>query len=273
MPRASVRPVPRLPLGTLAALAVALGCTPSGRTGDAGADADSGPPQVLCSPEEPGLVYVTHAAGYRHAVLPHSVEVLRRLAGEVGLGVHHFEDARRALRPGGYEDCVAVVFYTSGELPLAQADRTALLAWIRAGGTFAGFHSATDTFYEWPEYGAMVGAYFDGHPWHTTVRIEVTEPTHPAVRSLPGLFPINDEIYQFRDFADDARVLLRLDTSSVDLSANGVRRRPWGFPLAWSRREGSGRVFYTALGHGAAWDDPNFETLLRGVLGWLVDAG
>ena len=24
-----------------------------------------------------------------------------------------------------------------------------------------GIHSATDTFYEWPDYGALVGAYFD----------------------------------------------------------------------------------------------------------------
>ena len=39
------------------------------------------------------------------------------------------------------------------------------------GKGFAGIHSATDTFYGWPEYGALVGAYFDGHPWHQPVTL------------------------------------------------------------------------------------------------------
>ena len=40
-----------------------------------------------------------------------------------------------------------------------------LMAYIKGGGGFVGIHAATDTFYEWPEYGEMMNGYFDGHPW------------------------------------------------------------------------------------------------------------
>ena len=34
-------------------------------------------------------------------------------------------------------------------------------------------HSATDTFYQWPEYQKIIGGYFDQHPWHQAVVVEV----------------------------------------------------------------------------------------------------
>ena len=79
-------------------------------------------------------------------------------------------------------------------------------------------HSATDTLYTWPEYGELIGAWFNGHPWTQEVSIRVEDPDHPIVRALAPSFRIADEIYQFRDFSRDrVHVLLSLDTSSVDL--------------------------------------------------------
>jgi hypothetical protein len=51
---------------------------------------------------------------------------------------------------------------------------------------------------------------------------------------------------------DDSHVLLRLDPNSVDLSRPNVHRHPYGWPLAWTRSYGNGRIFYEALGHGVA---------------------
>ncbi len=33
------------------------------------------------------------------------------------------------------------------------------------GKGFVGVHSAIDTYYKWPEYGEMIGGYFNQHPW------------------------------------------------------------------------------------------------------------
>ena len=42
---------------------------------------------------------------------------------------------------------------------------------------------------------------------------------------------------------------MRLDPASVDLTRPEVHPQPYGWPLAWTRSFGAGRVFYTALGH------------------------
>src|SRR5205814_3464403 len=166
----------------------------------------------------------------------------------------------------------AVFFFTSGELPLTDQQKSDLLSFVRSGGGFGGVHSATDTFYSWPEYGDLIGAYFDGHPWVQQVSIDVEDPDHPAMRGLAPSFRIFDEIYQLRDFTRDrTRVLMTLDTNSVDLGADGVHRSDGDFALAWSRLYGQGRVFYTALGHfDSTWRDERFERMLLNALLWLT---
>src|SRR5437868_13455410 len=87
----------------------------------------------------------------------------------------------------------------------------------------------------------------------------------------PG-FRALEEFYQFRNFSrDNVRVLLTLNTSSVDLHADGVNRTDGDFASAWIRRYGQGRVFYSAFGH---FEDsfrlPMFRTMLMQALLWLT---
>ena len=51
---------------------------------------------------------------------------------------------------------------------------------IRRGGGFVGVHSATDTEYDWPFYGALVGAYFAGHPDIQNATIQIEDAAHPV---------------------------------------------------------------------------------------------
>jgi type 1 glutamine amidotransferase len=146
------------------------------------------------------------------------------------------------------------------------------MEFVRAGKGFAGIHSATDTFYKWPEYGEMIGGYFDGHPWHQDVRVKVEDRQHPASAHLQDGLTINDEIYQFRNWSRDrVHVLLSLDPASVDLQKEGVKRSDRDFALAWTRTLGSGRVFYTALGHEPdVWRDPRFQQHLTSGIEWAI---
>ena len=102
-------------------------------------------------------------------------------------------------------------FYTTGSLPLSDTQKADLIGFIRKGKGFAGSHSATDTFYDWKEYGNLIGGYFDGHPWHQKVRVIVEDRKHPATSHLGESFEITDEIYQFRAPYDRKRlhVLMR----------------------------------------------------------------
>ncbi len=218
------------------------------------------------------ILYFTRSAGYRHEVIPVSREILTRL-GETpprfevtaseDVGMFTAESLRRYR---------AVMFFTTGELPMSDAQKQALTDFVRGGGGFLGVHSATDTFYQWPEYGRLIGGYFNEHPWHQGVRIEVADPSNPLVAFLGTSIALTDEIYQIRDFdAGGSKVLLRLDPASVDLTRPEVHPQPYGWPLAWTRSYGSGRVFYSALGHEeAVWRDARYQQILRNAVLWAM---
>ena len=219
--------------------------------------------------QTPRVLYVTHSAGYRHDSLELSKQILRSLSPRVE--VTATEDLT-SISDEGLRPYRAVFFFTSGELALSAGQKEALLAFVRNGGGFGGVHSATDTLYSWPEYGDLIGGYFEGHPWTEQVRVEVEDPDHPATRHLGASWTLTDEIYQFRNFGRDrVRVLMTLDMRSVDPAAPGAHRHTSDFPLAWVRQFGSGRVFYSALGHfESTWRDVRFKQMLEGALLWLT---
>jgi type 1 glutamine amidotransferase len=218
------------------------------------------------------VLYFTHSAGYRHDVIPASREILKRIGEtEPRFEVAASEDVSvftaENLRRFG-----AVMFFTTGELPMSDLQRKALMDFVRDGGGFLGVHSATDTFYRWPEYGRLIGGYFDQHPWHQSVRIDVADPYNLLTARLGRSLTLFDEVYQIRDFdAAGSRVLLRLDPASVDLGRENVHRYPYGWPLAWTRAYGNGRVFYSALGHEeGVWRDARFKTMLHNAVLWAI---
>jgi putative membrane-bound dehydrogenase-like protein len=177
--------------------------------------------------------------------------------------------------PDALKELDAVFFYTTGELDLSEEQKSAFMQWIRAGGGFAGSHCADDTFYQWADYGAMIGGYFDGHPWHEEIGVKVEQPGHVAARHFPRAgFRIVDEIYQHRDpfSRDRCTVLLSMDTATTDMKKDGIHRKDGDFAISWTRREGDGRVFYTGFGHREdVWQSDNFrQHLVEGTL-WAAE--
>jgi len=218
------------------------------------------------------ILYVTLSAGFKHESIPASITALKEIAQQSGkLEVVQTEDVS-LLSAAGLRNFDAVIFFTTGELPISDAQKRDLLAFVRGGKGFGGVHSATDTFYKWPEYGELIGAYFQNHPWTQDVSVRVTDPSSLLVAHLAPSFRIRDEIYQVRDFKGDRlHVLLSLDTSSVDMRANGVNPGATEFPLAWTQRYGTGRVFYSALGHfDSTWTDPGIRRMMLQAMLWLT---
>jgi len=218
------------------------------------------------------VLYLTHSAGFKHDVLPLSEQILKQIGERSGAFEVTATQDCSALSRDGLKPYDAVVFYTTGELPISDAQKAAFLDFIRSGKGFVGIHSATDTFYKWPEYGELIGGYFDQHPWHQEVAVNVEDQRHPATRHLGKTFKITDEIYQFKDFSRSrVHVLLSLDANSVDLNKKAVHRTDKDFALAWWRNYGKGRVFYTALGHRPeVWQDERFQQHLLGAVRWAM---
>ena len=216
------------------------------------------------------VLYFTYSAGYRHDVIPLSGAILMQLGRNSGAFEVIATDDTSEFSTGNLERYAAVMFYTSGEIPMSDAQKAALLDFVRGGRGFLGIHSATDTFYAWPDYLDLIGGYFNGHPWHQVVTIDVADAADPLVAFLGNSLQLKDEIYQISDFDyRGSHVLLRLDPSSVDLGKTGVHQRFYGWPLAWKRLFGLGRVFYSALGHEASvWQDPRYQRILTNAILW-----
>jgi len=220
------------------------------------------------------VLMFTKTAGFRHDSIPTAKEVITALAEIHGFELDISEDAsvftEASLRP--YD--VVMFASTTGEV-LATEQQGALEGFIAAGGGFVGVHAASDTLYDWPWYGELVGAYFGGHPPGTSVAtLHNEDPAHPSTRHLDETFRLQDEWYFFdRNPRGDVHVLLTLDEgSNALLSAYALVRGGTGdHPITWCHPYGGGRSWYTGLGHrSAVWRDVRFQEMLLGGVLWAA---
>src|SRR5438876_4028427 len=107
------------------------------------------------------LLYINHSAGFKHATAASSGPIVKEMGEKSGAFEATVTDDVAALTAENLRQYDALLFFTTGELPVADDQKKALLDFVRGGKGFAGVHSATDTFYKWPEYGELIGGYFD----------------------------------------------------------------------------------------------------------------
>ena len=128
------------------------------------------------------------------------------------------KDLGRNAKNLGYFDAMIFVS-TTGELDLDDSQKKDMMSFIKDDGKgFVGVHAALDTNYKWPEYGEMIGGWFDEHPWSTfSAPIVNEDPSFPAVRHFPGAFVKYDEIYQAKEWSrEKVNVLLSLDPARLN---------------------------------------------------------
>jgi type 1 glutamine amidotransferase len=122
-------------------------------------------------------------------------------------------------------------------------------------------HAASDSGYNWPWYGQLVGAYFRQHPAQQNAVVRVEDPNHPSTRGLPAQFTRFDEWYDFQaNPRPNVRVLTTVDESTYSGGTMGADH-----PSTWCHDFDGGRAWYTALGHTAqSFSEANFLHLLLG---------
>lgn len=209
------------------------------------------------------VLMLTATAGFRHDSIPTARQVMSSLAASGREFSITPTDDLAALGAGNLRNYDVVMFaLTSGELPLDAAQKSALVDFVSSGHGFIGVHSATDTLYEWPDYGRLVGAYFRDHPWTQQGSVIVEDASHPASGGTSDRFSLLEEFYTFQDNPRGrVQVLLRLDAASVGATGD--------YPLAWAHSFGAGRAYYNALGHfPSTWLDARFQRQLAGAIKW-----
>lgn len=135
---------------------------------------------------------------------------------------------------------------------------------IAGGVGLAGYHGGMcDAFRESVEYQFMCGGQWVAHPGDVIdYRVDIVKPDDPICRDIRS-FDYRSEQYYMH--VDPTNEVLATTTFSGEYL-------PWiegvVMPVAWKRRYGKGRVFYSSLGHVAKeFEVPEMRTILhRGML-------
>jgi type 1 glutamine amidotransferase len=240
-------------------------------------------PQEPASRRRKLLAWGDTITAYQHDSVSHALATVERLGRESGaFDTYIRTDSQlitrqpvpapaRNTRNLAYFD--AIFFIGTGD-NLNDQQKNDLMAFIKEDGKgFIGAHTGDDAFFEWPEFGEMIGGYFDNHPWSVfDAPVIVEDPNFPAMKGFPARFTIRDEIYQHKNFSrGKVHVLARLDASRLDFTVPNIHRTDKDFPVAWAKMYGKGRVFYSTFGHAdEAWDNPLVQKMYLEAVKWAM---
>jgi hypothetical protein len=262
-------------------------------------------------PARKTVLFLTHAALYKHTSLGPAEKAVTELGKANGFEVTTLEgykqDADKIDLSFLSADYLAqydgLMLMTNGNLPLKEAQKKAIVDYVRNGKALIGVHCATLTLYDYPEFGEVLGGYYrrsivsmNAMKRNKIAVLKVEDQAHPATKMLGTTWPLVEEFYLFGtapwDFSrptenvaavggahipmgfsrDRVHVLLSLDTDHTDISDLPEIKKGGDYPQAWTRTFGKGRTFYTALGHrDEIWsDDPVFRAHIVGGIRWAL---
>ena len=206
---------------------------------------------------------VTATFGFRHDSIATARQVVANMAAQSRAFTVTATENVAELTADRFATIDVLMFaMTTGELPLDGSQKAALLAFVNNGGGFIGTHSATDTLYEWPDYGRLVGAYFKEHPWTQEATVTVEDTAHPTSSGLGASFHLLEGTTFRENPRPSVHVLLSLNAVSVGAAGD--------FPLAWTQTVGRGRSYYNALGHfSETWTDARFQNQIANAIRWV----
>jgi len=218
-------------------------------------------------PETPlALLVFTRTGGYRHDAIAVCIGALNTLAAERDWTVTATEDPTTFTDAGLAPYDVLVFAHTTEEV-LDADQQAAFERFMRSGKGLAGIHSATDTEFDWPFYGELIGAYFRGHPAIQQATIVVEDATHPSTAMLPARWTRTDEWYSFiENPRPNVHVLLTLDESTYAPAEHAMGA---DHPIAWTNELDGARAFQTALGHTQeSYSEPAFLEHIAAGIEW-----
>jgi uncharacterized protein len=130
------------------------------------------------------------------------------------------------------------------EKPLIEA--------VKSGVGIAGCHGGMcDSFRNNTEYQWMTGGQWVAHPGNDGVEytVEIRDPDHFITQGVPPVFTVKSEQYYLH--VDPAVRVLATTRMVAGIAGPHTNNGPVDMPTVWTKYWGTGRVFYSALGHQA----------------------
>jgi type 1 glutamine amidotransferase len=218
---------------------------------------------ISCAKPKPKVLIFCKTAGFHHESIAVGIPAIMKLGKENNFDVDTTTNSA-LFTSDNLKQYAAVIFLSTTGDVLNAEQQTAFEQYIKAGHGFVGVHAATDTEYDWPWYGNLVGAYFKSHPSkQQEADLNIVDRNFIATKHLPATWRRLDEWYNYKWIASDLHVLIKIDEKSYTGGENGDNH-----PMSWYHTYDGGRSFYTALGHtDASYADPLYlKHLLGGIL-------
>jgi len=220
---------------------------------------------TLLDPPFSVLVF-SKTTGFRHSSISDGVAAITSLGQASGFSVTATEDSSVFANGQLGQYSVVVFLNTTGDI-LDATQQAAFEQFIHNGGGFVGIHSATDTEYDWPWYGQLVGTYFADHPSIQTAIVRVQNTSHPSTQLVPDPWTRTDEWYNFRH-QPAAGITILTEVDEATYSGGSMGRH---HPITWCHEFDGGRAWYTAMGHSSeSFVEPLFRNHLLGGILWAA---
>ena len=214
------------------------------------------------------ILVFSRTDGFRHDSIPAGITAIREQGRQKRFSVDAGENAG-VFSDESLAKYKAVVFLSTTGDVLNAGQQAAFERFVRNGGGFVGVHSAADTEYDWPFYGALLGAYFADHPDIQNATIQIEDAGHPSTSVLPRAWMRRDEWYNFRSNPRGTVTVL----ATIDERTYSGGTMPGDHPIIWAHSYEGGRAWYTAGGHTSeSFSEPLFvEHLGQGIM-WAAGA-
>ena len=191
--------------------------------------------------------------------------IIRDMLEEDGFKVY-VENTTEAFADPSVRDLSLIVpIFTMSKIEKEELSN--LTAAVEGGVGLAGYHGGMgDAFRDAVDYQFMVGGQWVAHPGNIIdYRVDITRSDDPNMEGIES-FPYRSEQYYMH--VDPSNEVLATTTFKGDHAywIDGVV-----MPVAWKRKHGKGRVFYSALGHVASeFEVPQMRTILRRGMNWAA---
>lgn len=218
------------------------------------------PEKAKAMPAKPRKILIYWGCwGACHGAIPLANTAMEDMGERTGAYTSEVTNDPAVFTPEKLAAFDVILLNNSTRMQVDEAQRAAIMEFVKSGKGIIGIHAATDNFYDWPEAAEMMGGLFRGHPWKSdgTWAVKIDEPQHPLCKAFDGKgFLVKEEIYRFRNHdsrsqhtpRETLRLLVSLDMTK---QRNQLEKVPDENAIAWIRQWGKGRVFYCSLGHNA----------------------
>lgn len=231
--------------------------------------------------EKKKVLVFSKATGFYHWTIPHNIEMLKILAKKSdafeirnGYDIANFEKENlkkydavilNNSNPSGPDrDLFADLLRQNTTLPDNEIAEKAseyqqnLMEYVAEGGGLMIMHGAITVQNNSEAFSKLTGGSFDYHPKQQKMHVMEVDPKHPLVQAFKGDgFTHIDEPYFFKNAYTDLnfRPLLYIKVDQLEGLKNPVNEKV--NYVAWIKKYGKGRVFYSSPSHNAqSMDNP-----------------